>query len=196
MRLIRNPICAQRDGAPADWLLARNRVLRIFHIASNRRALVTCAVLKLRSFIRYWLPMVIWMGVIFSASSDQASMSHSSHIIGPIVRWLFPHLSDEAVHASVMFGRKCAHVAEYAVLALLLWRALRKPQRGDAWPWEWSEAGLALGLTALYAASDELHQLFVPSRQASVRDVLLDTLGGAVGLLSVWAVGRWRRRRG
>ena len=70
------------------------------------------------------------MALIFSASGDRASFSHSSRIIGPIVRWLFPQLSDEAVHAIVVLVRKCAHLAEYAVLALLLWRALRKPTPG------------------------------------------------------------------
>ena len=47
--------------------------------------------------------------------------------------------------------------------------------RPDAPPWRWSEAGLVLALVALYAASDEFHQTFVPSRQGCVRDVLLDT---------------------
>jgi VanZ family protein len=148
----------------------------------------------LRSFIRYWLPVLVWMGLIFSGSSDRASFSRSSRIIGPIVRWLFPHVSDEAVHAMVIFVRKCAHLTEYAILALLVWRALRKPHKDDVRPWQWSEAGLALAVTALYAASDEFHQLFVPSRQASVRDVLLDTMGGALALAFWWAVG-WLRRR-
>ena len=92
------------------------------------------------------------------------------------------------------FVRKCAHLAEYAVLALLLWRALRKPPEPDAPPWRWSEAGLVLALVALYAASDEFHQTFVPSRQGCVRDVLLDTAGGAFGLLCLWAAGRLRKR--
>jgi VanZ family protein len=133
------------------------------------------------------------MGLIFSASSDQGSFPRSSRIIGPLLRWLFPDLSDEAIHATVVLVRKCAHLAEYALLAVLLWRALRKPRRGRARPWRWSEAGAALALTALYAASDEVHQLFVPSRGASVWDVLLDTLGGAAGLLCAWAFA-WSRK--
>ena len=150
--------------------------------------------LKTRSFFRYWLPVLVWMGVIFSASSDRMSFQHSSRIIGPFLHWLFPHLSDEAVHAVVIFVRKCAHLTEYAVLALLLWRALRRPAEPVPAPWQWSKAGLVLALVALYAASDEIHQAFVPSREACVRDVLLDTTGAALALLCLWTV--WRLRRG
>jgi VanZ family protein len=142
-----------------------------------------------------WLPVLVWMCVIFSASSDRMSFGHSSRIIGPLVRWLFPHLSDEAVHAIVVCVRKCAHLAEYAVLALLLWRALRKPPTPKAPRWQWSKAGFVLALVAFYAATDEFHQAFVPSREGSVRDVLLDTFGGALGLFFLWAMGRWRKRR-
>ena len=52
--------------------------------------------------------------VIFSASGDQMSFQHSSRIIGPLVRWLFPHLSDDdgpchchLSSASVRTGRIC-----------------------------------------------------------------------------------------
>jgi VanZ family protein len=151
-------------------------------------------VLKLRAFIWYWLPVLLCMVLIFSASSDSASFSHSSRIIGPIVRWLFPHLSDQTVHAAVIFARKCAHLTEYGILALLLWRALRKPRKSEPRPWQWPHAGWALAITAIYAASDEFHQLFVASRQASVRDVLLDTAGGALALGLCWTVGRLAKR--
>ena len=154
-----------------------------------------------RSFLRYWLPVLVWMVVIFTASGDQMSFQHSSRIIGPLVHWLFPHLSDAAIHDVVVCVRKCAHLAEYAVLALLFWRALRKPAEVVHAPWRWSDARLALALVALFAAGDELHQAFVPSREGSVRDVLLDTTGGALALLCLWGVGRLldvssRRARG
>ena len=97
-----------------------------FIVAATYSPLLPFAVLRLRSFLKYWLPVLVWMGIIFSGSSDSASFEHSSRIIGPLVRWLFPQLSDEAVHAIVVSVRKGAHLAEYAVLALLLWRALRR----------------------------------------------------------------------
>jgi VanZ family protein len=132
------------------------------------------------------------MTLIFGGSSDRKSFQHSSSIIGPFLHWLLPNLSDQAVHGVVVGCRKCAHAGEYAVLALLLWRAVRKPAPPGGSPWRWSQAGLVLVLAALYAASDEIHQAFVPSREASVSDVLLDTTGAALGLLSLWAVGRLR----
>jgi len=142
----------------------------------------------------YWLPVLIWMGMIFSASSDSGSFQHSSRIIAPLVHWLLPHLSDQAVHHVVVFVRKCAHLSEYAVLALLLWRALRQNSVPGTTGWCWPKAGLILAVVALYAASDEIHQAFVPSREGSVRDVLLDTTGAAFGLFCLWGIGKLRKR--
>ena len=77
--------------------------------------------------------------------------------------------------------RKCAHVTEYAVLALLLWRALRSV------PALRTKTLMVFGAVllgcALFAASDEFHQTFVKSRMPSVRDVLLDVAGALLGLL-------------
>jgi VanZ family protein len=72
--------------------------------------------------------------------------------------------------------RKGAHTTEYAVLAVLLVRAIGR-----------EAPALALGI--LYAASDELHQAFVRGRHASPIDVAIDTVGLLIGLLV------WRRAR-
>lgn len=134
------------------------------------------------------------MLLIFSASADANSLQHSSRILVPLLHWLFPGMDlrhIEAIHYAV---RKCAHLTEYAVFALLLWRAIRRPRRHDPRPWRWDEAGLALALVFLYAASDELHQVFVPERTGQVSDVLIDTSGGVIGLLLLWAAG-WLFKR-
>jgi len=139
------------------------------------------------------MPVLLWTMIIFSASSDQMSFSHSSRVIAPILHWLFPQMSDQSIHAAVFAVRKLAHVTEYAILALLVWRALREPNATKSAGWLRARAGYALLFVALYATSDEIHQAFVPTRQASVWDVLLDTLGGAFGLLFLWIIGRWRK---
>jgi len=148
---------------------------------------------KFRAFIKYWLPVLAWMVIIFSASSDTMSFQHSSRILAPMIHWLFPQLSDETISTVVFFIRKCAHLTEYAVLALLFWRALRKPVRRDPRPWRWADVRLPLLFVAIYAASDEFHQHFVPHREGKVGDVIIDTAGGVAGLLLLWAIGRLSR---
>lgn len=80
-----------------------------------------------------------------------------------------------------------AHALEFAVLAVLWWRAL-SPER---------EISLRLGLLVwllalLYAVSDEWHQRFVPNRQADLKDIFFDASGAALALYVVW---RWRRSK-
>lgn len=146
------------------------------------------------AFLRYWLPVLLWCALIFGFSSDAGSSRRTSRLIGPVLRWLVPGISDDAVHR-VQYGvRKAAHVTEYAALALLVWRARRKPVRGDTRPWRWPEAWFALACAALFAVSDELHQATVPGREGRVTDVLIDTAGALAGLLALRAYGKWRGR--
>lgn len=139
-----------------------------------------------------WIPALLWAGMIFSASTDLGSVRHTSRIIGPVLHWLFPGISDHAVHVVQVGIRKAAHATEYALLALLLWRALsrRTGPSPQAWTARW--AWQAWSLATLYAMSDEFHQWFHPSREASVRDVMIDSTGAALGL---WLLHRWGRHR-
>jgi VanZ family protein len=79
--------------------------------------------------------------------------------------------------------RKGAHAAEFAVLGFLLLRALGRE-------------AVALGLGIAYAASDELHQHFVPGRQGSVLDVALDSVGVAVGVYALRRLRSFRLQSG
>lgn len=87
--------------------------------------------------------------------------------------------------------RKLAHFSEYACMGILVSLLLG----------QWMRRGRALYILTvvwvlLSAACDELHQYFVPGRYASPADVLLDTCGGACGmLLCVCAAALGRRRR-
>ena len=73
-------------------------------------------------------------------------------------------------------------------------RALRQHTSKDTRPWSWREAKWVLAMVFAYACTDEIHQMFVPDRGAAVHDVLLDTIGGALGLLALWLAGRWSKR--
>ena len=131
-------------------------------------------------FLRYWLPVVLWRLLIFGLSTKAGAPNNTSRIIGPIVRWLVPGISDEALGRVVFGVRKTSHVTEYAVLALLCWRARRQPVRGVVRPWRRTDAAFAFVVAVAFAASDEWHQSFVPSRQGSWWDVLLDASGAVL----------------
>jgi len=146
------------------------------------------------------------MVLIFSASADSQSYQHSAALFAPLLHWLFPQLSEDRIELLHHLFRKTAHLTEYAVLALLLWRAIHHTRRPPVAPkrlvspksddggsesgWRWDEAGLSLAIVFVYAASDEFHQIFVFSRTALVSDVCIDTCGGATGLLLLWGIGK------
>ncbi|MEW6303137.1 MAG: VanZ family protein [Verrucomicrobiota bacterium] len=137
--------------------------------------------------------MLIWMSLIFAGSTELMSTQRTSRIIGPLLRWINPAITDAAIRQVQFAVRKGAHVAEYAILALLLWRALRKPARGDTRPWSGPEARRAVGIAFLYSVTDEFHQSLVPSRMGTPWDVLLDTCGAAAAMVALWAIGKWRK---
>ncbi len=136
-------------------------------------------------FLKPWLPVICWMGVIFLASTDMGSAAHTSRIIVPLLRWLKPDISREGIEKVHFLIRKSAHLTEYAILAVLLCRAVEQ-SRHD--PSRWKSVLIAVGVAALYASSDEFHQSFVASRTSSIRDVMIDTCGAMVGLCIFWIV--------
>jgi VanZ family protein len=143
-------------------------------------------------FLKFWLPVMVWMSLMFAGSSDLMSAQNTSRIIGPLLRWLNPEVSDETIRGIQFAIRKCAHLTEYAVLALLLWRARKSSLKGTGS--FRSSAIFAILVSAAFAATDEAHQHFVASRQASVWDVLLDTGGAMLAMAGLWKAGRWRNK--
>jgi VanZ family protein len=127
-----------------------------------------------RGFLNYWLPVLAWMIFIFIGSTDLLSADHTSRFIAPFLRWFAPDVSDATIASVQLVVRKFGHFTEYAVLAGLLYRALRQHR----------ERALALCFiaAAIYAALDEFHQSFVASRTASPWDVFVDCIGAVVGL--------------
>jgi len=141
-----------------------------------------------------WLPPLLWMAVIFSASNDAGSAQHSSRLFEPLMHWLFPWMTQTRVDEIHYLLRKCGHLSEFAVLAMLMWRAIRHATPNPPHGWRWSQAALALLFVTLYAASDEFHQTFVPGRTGQVSDVFIDASGAAIGLGLLWLAGKLRKR--
>lgn len=145
--------------------------------------------MKTRPFVSHWMPVVVWMLIIFGASTDLGSARHTSRFLIPLLRWINPQISIAALAACEIAVRKGAHISEYAILAVLLIRALRaKTERAFLY-----HAALVLVAAALYAATDEFHQSFTPSRTAAARDVMIDCCGAALGLAAFWLISQRRR---
>jgi VanZ family protein len=135
--------------------------------------------MKVPRLVSKWMPVIFWMLLIFAGSSDALSAEHTSRFIVPFLRWFDPQISIATVAAIHLALRKLGHFTEYAVLASLLWRALR-----GTFP---AVSSRILGIStflvaAVFAASDEFHQSFVPTRTASPRDVMIDCLGALFAL--------------
>ena len=136
---------------------------------------------QMRRFLKNWLPVIVWVGVIFLGSTDLMSAEHTSRFIVPFLRWLKPDISAETLASIHFIVRKCTHVAEYAVLGLLLLRAATlmtnfKRSIPILYVSVW-------GVCLFVAVTDEFHQTFVASRGAAATDVMIDSAGAILGLL-------------
>lgn len=110
--------------------------------------------------LKFWSPPVVWAGFIFYISSLSQ--------VTPAYGGLFEYI--------ITYG---GHFTEYLVLAFLVRRALVKTTSMVYYQYAlWS-----LLIAVFYAITDEWHQSFVPSRDASIVDVAFDSLGSVV---AVW----------
>jgi VanZ family protein len=120
---------------------------------------------RCRQLISLWAPVITWMVVIFSLSAQPS----------------LPSLPESA--ADFVF-KKSGHAVAYAILCVLAARGFHAGQ-----PLQGRRLLAAITVSALYGASDELHQSLVPGRTPRVFDWLVDVAGAAAG---AWAYGRVR----
>ncbi len=159
-------------------------------------------------FNRYWLPVLVWMAVIFVFSSQshhqqdlkpflkkeipdrvKVEISHSNYIPGVkkagLSKWDVPGFLE-------MLIRKTAHLFVYGILGLLLYRAFTATVRRT----RMAAAAASVASAVLYAVSDEYHQSFIPDRTAKLSDIQMDLIGACIGILLYVLIGtikRWPR---
>lgn len=138
-------------------------------------------IMRLKIFIRYWLPVYLYMGLIYHISAQ----------------------SKPAVPSFLLWNDKITHFLEYALLGLLLTRALKKEYFSRQKVGIPALSGklnltnlklIALLIAAAYGAGDELHQRFVVGRQADFFDWLVDFYGSAFGSFCI-VRKEWSLRR-
>jgi len=116
----------------------------------------------LEKISKFWFPFVLWSFIIFSFSS-------------------FPTAKTSQIYWQDFVIKKLAHITEYAIFTVLLYRALINSNVNKK-----KAAILSIILAVLYGASDEFHQSFTPGREPRIRDVLFDAFGSILSVYYIW----------
>ena len=117
----------------------------------------------MKFFFSRWLPLIIYCLIIFIQSSQPS----------------YEHLPD------FKFSDKLLHISAYALLGILFFRSFQTLRIKTN-----SRLLILFSIVSasMYGISDEIHQYFVPFREAEILDVLADALGAACGvyLYQIW----------
>jgi VanZ family protein len=143
---------------------------------------------KIKDLLSRWLPVILWCLVIYTFSeSSWFTGANTAQVLQVILSYLpFGGGEEEGPSFLNFLIRKAAHLTEFGILAVLVWRALF-PRRA-------SYIGAWLFATA-YAATDEWHQSFEPGRTATPKDVVIDSCGALIALVIVFVCRRWLKAR-
>lgn len=134
----------------------------------------------------HWLPVVLWMALIFFLSSQPSEGSNSLSkgitklIIEVLGKFLPINIEISTIDANVSqlnhFVRKFAHFFAYMILGIFVSNALYKNGNKKV-------VLYSFVFCFMYAVSDELHQIIVPGRGCQLKDVIIDSVGSITGIL-------------
>jgi VanZ family protein len=138
-----------------------------------------------------WFWVLSWAGLIWIFGGDSFSFSQTTDTIMPWLDWLTGDLDWRTRYQIYIAIRKSAHFIEYAILALLTFRAaLLSATRRT----QFATAGwVALFIVTSLATADEARQAFSPVRTGSPYDILIDVAGGLLAVLGVLLISRRMR---
>ncbi len=142
-----------------------------------------------------WMCVIFWFSAQPAVESTQMSMTFGKKICSIFVPGYSKLDSEEQykIAKNIEFPvRKSAHASEYAFLAILWYGYFKYKFQKKLikarfiFPWL---------IATLYAATDEIHQLFVVGRSCQLRDVMIDSTGAVVGIFIVYLISyrllRW-----
>ena len=115
----------------------------------------------MKKFVLRYLPVILWMLLIFLISSK----------------------SDLPVNGTVtedFLSKKLAHIFEYTVLMFLMFRAVGEKSPAQAFLY-----------SLIFAFTDEIHQLFIPTRTGKLRDIGVDSIGLFVSSILIIKLQLW-----
>ena len=143
-----------------------------------------------RRKILAWFWVACWGGVIWALGSDTFSASETSRWLMPFFQWLFGDVDVDTRYQTYGLVRKFAHLIEYAILALLTFRAaLIAASRTQLATAAW----VALFIVLALATADEARQALSPVRTGSPIDILIDLTGGLIAIVGLITISRRMR---
>ncbi|MEW6126435.1 MAG: VanZ family protein [Acidobacteriota bacterium] len=153
--------------------------------------LITPQLTTAERLIRYWIPVGLMLCLMYLFSTDIFSGENTQRIIDWILELLGKNEQGPETGTNFLV-RKFAHFFEYAVLAILLFRAFRADSRAR---WRWAWCVYAFSVVVVWALIDELHQSFTRTRGSSIYDSLLDSAGGLFALAMITIYHFFKRRK-
>lgn len=128
--------------------------------------------MKKKAIAVWWVLVAVCMGVIFFFSSQDGSTSQA---LSDGFKIIF------GIPVKITVIRKTAHFLEFAGLAFLVFMALRQTCG-------YNRPFVSFFITAAYAVTDEIHQLFVEGRACRVFDIFIDSCGAVSAILFMTVV--------
>ena len=116
----------------------------------------------MKRLLRFWLPPALWVAAIFIFSS-------------------YPTAPVSTIYWREFVIKKSAHIIEFGILTILLYRGFRNYNVGKG-----NAAIFSIFISLIYGVFDEFHQSFTPGREPRVRDVVFDTIGALLAIYSLW----------
>lgn len=134
-----------------------------------------------------WTAVILWMLIIFCFSAQNADQSSGtsegfakflSEILYRDFNIIDKTSQDILIDKCQFIVRKTAHFTVYSVLGMLTLTAVLISKIKVPYL-------TASAICLAYAASDEIHQYFVPGRSCELRDVCIDFSGSVLGILLI-----------
>ena len=136
--------------------------------------------------------LILWLALIFFFSSQNGELSSNSsslvvNLVNKFLQIFNPKIDISIYPITVFIIRKLAHMFLYFILYLLTYYLMYQFNIKK-------RLILSLLFCIFYAATDEVHQLFINERSGQIMDVLIDTLGSIIAIILLKLINFFQRK--
>ena len=136
--------------------------------------------------------LILWLSLIFFFSNQNGELSSNSssfvvNLVNEFLQLFNPKIDISIYPVTVFIIRKLAHMFLYFILYLLTYYLMYQFNIKKRFI-------LSLLFCIFYAATDEVHQLFINERSGQITDVLVDTLGSIIAIIFLKLVNFLKRK--